>query len=105
MSIWSTAGGDYGMTSMEADPDEHQPRTYVTEVSVPRIGDDGVQRLHSQMLESEPPATAADVLAVFRGETTGPEADKTLAFYFRSDSQPRYNTPQARAEAEAEAGS
>ena len=22
MSIWSTAGGDYGMTSMEADPDE-----------------------------------------------------------------------------------
>jgi hypothetical protein len=24
--------------------------TYITEVSVPRIGDDGVQRLHSQML-------------------------------------------------------
>ena len=22
MSMWSTAGGDYGMTSMEADPDE-----------------------------------------------------------------------------------
>ena len=28
-------------------------RTYVTEVSVPRLGDGGTQRLHSQML-SEP---------------------------------------------------
>jgi len=92
--------GEWAATH-RAGPD----RTYVTEVSVPRIGDDGVQRLHSQMLESEPPATAADVLAVFRGETTGPEAGKTLASYFRSDSQPRYDTPQARAETEAEAGS
>jgi hypothetical protein len=80
-------------------------RTYVTELSVPRIGDDGIQRLHSQMLESEPPATAADVLAVWRGEITGPEAGRTLASYFRSDAEPRYDTPEARAEAELEAGS
>jgi hypothetical protein len=25
MSMWSTAGGDYGMTSMEADPDGPEP--------------------------------------------------------------------------------
>ena len=25
MSIWSTAGADYGMTSMEANPDEPEP--------------------------------------------------------------------------------
>ena len=31
----------------------HPDRTYVTEVSVPKFGDDGIQRLHSRML-SEP---------------------------------------------------
>jgi hypothetical protein len=30
------------------------PREYVTEVSVPTIGDGGIQRLHSQMREPEP---------------------------------------------------
>jgi hypothetical protein len=77
-----------------------EQRTYVTEVSVPRIGDGGRQQLHSRPLEAERPATAADVLATLRGETTGPEASKALASYFRSDAEPRYDTPQARAEAE-----
>ena len=40
----------------ESHADEHQPRAYVTEVSVPRLGDGGVQRLHSRMLDPEPPA-------------------------------------------------
>jgi hypothetical protein len=30
------------------------PHTYVTEVSVPRFGDGGVQRLHAPMKEPEP---------------------------------------------------
>ena len=79
-------------------------RDYVTEVSVPRFGDGGRQQLHSRPLEAERPATAADALAAFRGETTGPEASKALESYFRSDAQPRYDTPQAQAEAEREAG-
>ncbi len=32
------------------------PRTYVTEISVPRLGDDGVQRLYAPMKEPEPEA-------------------------------------------------
>jgi hypothetical protein len=51
-----------------------------------------------------PPATAADVLAVLRSEVTGAEADGVLASYFEPSAAPRYDTPQARAEAEAEAG-
>jgi len=31
-----------------------EPRSYVTEVSVPGFGDDGIQRLHSRMLPVEP---------------------------------------------------
>jgi hypothetical protein len=38
--------------------DEHEPRTYITEVSVPDPGDGGIQRLHSRMLEPEPEARA-----------------------------------------------
>lgn len=34
------------------------PRRYVTEVSVPRLGDGGIQRLHSKMPDPEPPAAA-----------------------------------------------
>jgi hypothetical protein len=49
------------------------------------------------------PATALDVLAVFRGDVTGPDADAVLASYFAPGPQPRYDTPQAQAEAEAEA--
>ena len=30
------------------------PREYVTKISVPTIGDGGIQRLHSQMREPEP---------------------------------------------------
>ena len=48
MSTRSAAG--------KADPDERQPRTYVTEVSVPHLGDGGIQRMHSRMLDPEPPA-------------------------------------------------
>jgi len=33
---------------------EHPGRTYVTEVSRPRVGDGGVQRLHSRMKEPAP---------------------------------------------------
>ena len=49
-----------------------------------------------------PAATAADVLAVFTGELTGAEADAIMASYFAPGPEPRYDTPQARAEAEAE---
>jgi hypothetical protein len=48
-------------------------------------------------------ATAADVLAVHRGEITGPGADAIIASYFAPGPEPRYDTPRARAEAEAEA--
>jgi len=49
-----------------------------------------------------PAATAVDVLAVLTGEVAGPEADAVLASYFAPGPEPRYDTPQARAEAEAE---
>lgn len=49
-----------------------------------------------------PPATAVDVLAVFDGKTTGAEATKVLASYFAPGPEPRYDTPQAQQEAEAE---
>jgi hypothetical protein len=55
----------YGMTSTEADPDEHQPRTYVTEVWCPPA-DNEVHRLHLPMKEPEPLPTPA------------PEADMTI---------------------------
>jgi hypothetical protein len=56
------------------------------------------------MTESGPPATALDAFAVLSGEVTGPDADAILASYFAPGPEPRYDTPQARAEAEAEAG-
>ncbi len=31
-----------------------EPHTYVTEVSVPWLGDGGIQRLHARMKEPEP---------------------------------------------------
>ena len=46
------------------------------------------------------PATALDVLAVLRGEVTGPDADAALASYFAPGAEPRYDTPQAEPEAE-----
>ena len=49
------------------------------------------------------PATALGVLAVLKGEITGPEADAALASYFSPGPEPRFDTPQARAEARAEA--
>ena len=48
------------------------------------------------------PATALDALAVFRGEITGPDADAVLASYFAPGPEPRYDTPCAQAEAEAQ---
>ncbi len=38
----------------QARPDQRPPRTYVTLVSVPRLGDDGIRRLHVRMKEPEP---------------------------------------------------
>jgi hypothetical protein len=49
------------------------------------------------------PATAADVVAVLQGRTTGADADAVLASYFASDAVPRYDTPELQAEALAEA--
>jgi len=49
-----------------------------------------------------PAATAAGVLAVLAGEVAGPEANAVLASYFAAGPEPRYDTPQARAEAGAE---
>jgi hypothetical protein len=48
------------------------------------------------------PATALDVLAVFQGELAGPAAAAVLASYFAPGPEPRYDTPQAQAEAQAE---
>ena len=48
-----------------------------------------------------PAATAADVLAVSKGEIIGAEADAITASYFAPGPEPRYDTPEARAEAEA----
>ena len=48
------------------------------------------------------PATALGVLAVLKGEITGPEADAALASYFSPGPEPRFDTPQAQAEAEPE---
>ena len=51
------------------------------------------------------PATALDVLAALKGDITGPEADAALASYFSPGPEPRFDTPQAQAEAaRAEAG-
>jgi hypothetical protein len=52
----SDAARDPGLR--EPCADEHEPRTYITEVSVPDPGDGGIQRLHSRMLEPEPEARA-----------------------------------------------
>ena len=49
-------------------------------------------------------ATAMDVLAVFLGQITGPDADVVLASYFAPGPHPRYDTPAAQAQAETEAG-
>ena len=40
--------------------DDGQGTTYITKISVPRLGDNGVQRLHSHMKDPGPePAPAA----------------------------------------------
>ena len=47
---------------MLARQSDHEPRTYVTEISVPYFGDGGVQRLHGRMKDpgSEPEADLSD---------------------------------------------
>jgi hypothetical protein len=45
------------------------------------------------------PATALDVLAALKGEITGSEAEAALASYFAPGPEPRFDTPQAQAEA------
>ena len=37
------------------EPRDGAERIYVTEISVPLLGDGGIQRLHSQMPDPEPP--------------------------------------------------
>ena len=49
-----------------------------------------------------PPATAIEAVGALSGDITGPEAEAILASYFAPGPQLRYDTPQARAEAEAE---
>jgi hypothetical protein len=46
------------------------------------------------------PATAADVLAVFRGEIDSGEADAILASYFAPGPQPRFDVPQDQDQAQ-----
>ena len=48
MTAWNGPGSDHD--AREPRPDEHQLRTYVTEIWCPPA-DDGVQRLHSPMKE------------------------------------------------------
>jgi hypothetical protein len=48
MAAWNGPGSDHD--AREPRPDEHQLRTYVTEIWCPPA-DDGVQRLHSPMKE------------------------------------------------------
>ncbi len=56
--------------------------------------------MSDRILRTAAPATALDVLAVFRGEITGPDADAALASYLAPGAEPRYDTPQAQAEAQ-----
>ena len=52
--------------------------------------------------EAREPATAAEVWAAVRGDVTGDEARSVIASYLAPGPQPRYDTPQARAEAQAD---
>jgi hypothetical protein len=71
----------------EPDPDEPVPFTLTGQAE-------------AALDAAEPEAaTAIDVLAVFTGELAGPEADAVLASYFAPGPEPRYDTPEARAEA------
>jgi len=54
-----------------------------------------------QAVRETRPATAAEVWAAIQGEITGPEADWLIASYLAPGPQPRYDTPQAWAEAQA----
>jgi hypothetical protein len=53
------------------------------------------------MSGNRPPATGADVLGVFHGRITGTEARAVLMSYFAPGPEPRYDTPELQAEAEA----
>jgi hypothetical protein len=52
--------------------------------------------------DARQPATAAEVWAAVRGDVTGDEARSVIASYLAPGPQPRYDTPQARAEAQAD---
>jgi hypothetical protein len=58
----------------------------------------GGNHLRSVQRES---ATAAEAWAALRGDIAGPEADRAIASYLAPGPQPRYDTPRARAEAQA----
>jgi hypothetical protein len=53
--------GPVGEREPQVPPAGHrEPRTYVTEISVPYFGDGGVQRLHARMKDPEPDADLRD---------------------------------------------
>jgi hypothetical protein len=52
VTTWT--GPDHDHDPQEPRADEHQPRTYVTEISYPPPADTAVQRLHSSMKEPGP---------------------------------------------------
>jgi hypothetical protein len=48
------SGPDRDREPQESSARHSEPRTYVTEVSVPYFGDGGVQRLHARMKDPGP---------------------------------------------------
>ena len=56
------SGPDRDREPQEPPAGHREPRTYVTEISVPHFGDGGVQRLHARMKDpgSEPEADLSD---------------------------------------------
>ena len=48
------SGPDRDREPQELSAGHREPRTYVTEISVPHFGDGGVQRLHARMKDPGP---------------------------------------------------
>ena len=69
MTIRNGPGSDH--SPREPRPDEHQPRTYVTEIWCPPAND-GVQRLHSPMKEPQSEPEPETGLRAGRGTGTSP---------------------------------
>ena len=50
----SRSGPDRNREPQEPPAGHREPRTYVTEISVPYFGDGGMQRLHARMKDPGP---------------------------------------------------